>query len=65
MKKDLNTGNKRYWWVHHESEAIDFVNTEEELEMMLHTGHVEHISEEEAEKLIREGFYFEMKRLLD
>jgi hypothetical protein len=56
---------ERYWWVHHESEAIDFTYDHKEVCRMQDRDLVEPISVEEAEKLIKKGYVFDMKRLLE
>ena len=56
---------ERYWWVHHESESIDFVYDEDQIYQMQNHDLVEPISVEFAQKLIDKGYVFDMKRLLE
>ena len=53
----------RYWYVHHESESVDFTYKEDEIYHMMEHELVEPISEEFAEELIRKGYFFDKKRL--
>lgn len=56
---------ERFWWVHHESESIDFVHDEEEIYRMQEHEIVEPISVEMAQELINKGYVFNIKRLLE